>query len=108
VEVIDQHGNEHRSCPYNPVIYVSNTEIIAYPNPTTPNHSLVIVDVKTDDEDVLANGIITAYNILGQPLGQVRTNGHRSTPVQLPSQVGVYILKFVSGEIQETIKVVVQ
>ena len=108
VLVYDQFGNEYRSCPYNPTAYLYETRIIAYPNPTTIDRSLVVVDVETDDEDLLANGVIFAFNILGQSLGQTRTNGHRLTPVQLPAVAGTYILKFVSNEIEEIMKIVVQ
>ncbi|MCL2027732.1 MAG: T9SS type A sorting domain-containing protein [Bacteroidales bacterium] len=106
--VIDQYGNEHISCPYNPTIFLYETRIIAYPNPTTISQSLVVVDVETGDEDVLIHGSITVFNVLGQRLGQVRTNGHRITPIQLPAEAGMYFLHFVSNEIQETIKIIVQ
>lgn len=104
----DQYGKEHRTCPYNPVIYTYGTRVVAYPNPTTTAASLVAVDVETDDEELLENGIIISYNTAGQYLGQVRANGHRVTPVQLPPVAGIYILKFVSGEFEKEIKIIVQ
>ncbi|MDR0872914.1 MAG: T9SS type A sorting domain-containing protein [Prevotellaceae bacterium] len=104
----DETGKKHRTCTYNPVNYISNTRIVAYPNPTTTASSLVVVDVETNDEELLANGVITAYNSAGQYLGQYRTEGHRVTPVQLPSVAAVYILKFTSGEYEKEIKIIVQ
>jgi len=103
----DQYGNHHYTCPYNPVVLVPIRKIIAYPNPTTVDQTLVVVDVETDDEELLANGVITAYNVLGHNFGQVRTNGHRTTSVRLPSVAGTYLLEFVSGSIREVIRVVV-
>jgi hypothetical protein len=109
VAVIDQYGKEHLSCPYNPTIFFHNTRIIAYPNPTTLCQSLVMVDVETGDEELLANGHITPFNVLGQQVGPTtRTNGHRITPVKLPAIAGTYVLRFVSGQVQETIKIMVK
>jgi hypothetical protein len=108
VFVIDQYGNEYRACPYNPTIYLYETRIIAYPNPTTVNQSIVMVDVETNDEELLANGVITAFDLLGRQVGRdVRTNGHRITPIELPKSSGLYLLRFVSGDVHEVIKVVV-
>jgi hypothetical protein len=100
-------GTVLRSCPYNPVIFVPHTEIITHPNPVTTHQPFVVVEVKTNDEELLANGVITAYNALGQQLSQTQVRGHRATAVQLPSQMGVYILRFVSGTFVETTRVVV-
>lgn len=108
VIVTDQYGKKHRSCTYNPIIYISGTRIIAYPNPVNVTSSLIVVDVETDDEELLANGVITSYNVLGQYLGQVRTNGHRITPVQLPLVAGVYVLRFTSGDFSQDIKIIIQ
>jgi len=105
--VIDEHGNQHRTCPYNPVVFVPETRVIAYPNPTTTGQSTVVIDVETNDEELLANGLITVFNISGQQVRQVRTNGHRVTPVQLPQVVGTYVFYFTSGETREVITVVV-
>ncbi|MDR1951221.1 MAG: T9SS type A sorting domain-containing protein, partial [Bacteroidales bacterium] len=85
------------------VITVPNTRIIAYPNPTTTSQPLVVVDVETNDEELLTNGIIIVYDLIGHRLGQVRTNGHRTTPVQLPPQTGMYILMFVSNKIEKAV-----
>jgi hypothetical protein len=104
----DQNGKKHRTCIYNPVIHEDRTRIIAYPNPTPKSSSLIVVDVETNDEELRENGVVFAYNIAGQYIGQVRTRGHRITPVQLPSVAGVYILKFVSGEFEKAIKIVVE
>ena len=109
VILIDQYGVEHYTCPYNPTTFLHEPRIIAYPNPTTTSQSLVAVDVETDDEELLANGVITAYDLLGRRFGQdVRTNGHRITPVQLPAVAGTYILRFVSGDFQTSIKIIVK
>ena len=108
VIVIDQDGEEHFSCPYNPTIFNPEPRIIAYPNPTTIDQSLVVVDVETDDEELLKNGVITVYQILGRTFGDVRTNGHRITPIQLPAVVGTYLLRFVSGDYQTTLRVIIQ
>jgi hypothetical protein len=109
VVVIDQFGNEHHSCVYNPTIFDHVTKIIAYPNPAPINNSLVAVDVETDDEKILEHGIITVYNTLGQRIGEgVPTNGHRITQVQLPSVKGMYLLKFVSEDVEKTVRIVVQ
>jgi len=105
--LIDQNGEEHRTCPYNPTIFIPVREITAYPNPTTTDRSLVVVDVETDDEELLANGVITVYNVLGYNFGQVRTNGHRITPVRLPEVAGTYLLEFISGNVREVIRVIV-
>jgi hypothetical protein len=106
--VTDQNGKEHRLCNYNPMVFVQTTRIIAYPNPTATYQSLVVVDVETNDEELLANGVIMVFNMLGQSFGQKRTNGHRITPIQLPAIAGMYILRFVSGEFEKTIRVVVK
>ena len=103
----DQHGNHHNTCPYNPVALVPVLRIIVYPNPTTVDRTLVMVDVETDDGELLANGVITVFNVLGYNFGQVRTNGHRVTPIRLPSVSGTYFLEFVSGSVREVIRVVV-
>jgi len=108
VIVIDQDGEEHFSCPYNPTIFNPEPRIIAYPNPTTIDQSLVVVDVETDDEELLKNGVITVYQILGRTFGETRTNGHRITPIQLPAVVGTYLLRFVSGDYQTTLRVIIQ
>jgi hypothetical protein len=108
VVVIDQNGVEHRTCPFNPTVFVSETNITVYPNPAPISQSLVAVDVQTNDEDLLANGVISVYDISGHRIGQdVRTNGHRITPVQLPSTMGVYIVNFVSGGYRTAARVVV-
>gem|GEM_PF-1583079 len=107
VLVIDQYGNEHRSCPYNPTIFVPQTKIIAYPNPTTTSQSLVMVDVQTNDTELLDKGTIIVYNLMGQRIKEVRTNGHRVTPIQLPQTAGTYLFRFVSGDVQEVIKIIV-
>jgi hypothetical protein len=104
----DQYGNTHHTCPYNPTIFVPNTTIIAYPNPAPADQSLVVVDVETDDEELLLNGTIIVYNILGVRIAQTRTNGHRLTPIQLPPAPGTYLFHFISGDVQEVIRVVVQ
>jgi hypothetical protein len=103
----DQYGVEHRTCPFNPTIFVTNTNIIAYPNPAPASQSLVVIDVETDDEELLINGTIIVYNILGIRVAQTRTNGHRLTPVQLPPATGTYLFHFISGDVQEVIRVVV-
>jgi len=105
--VIDQHGNQYRTCPFNPTIFVPNTRIIAYPNPTTTDRSLVVVEVETNDEYLLANGIIIVHNILGHRVGETRTNGHRITPIQLPPVAGTYLFHFISGTVQEVIRIIV-
>jgi len=105
--VIDEHGNQFRTCPYTPVIFTPETRIIAYPNPTTTSQSTVVIDVETNDEELLMNGLITVFNISGQQVGQIRTNGHRITPFQLPQVAGTYVFYFTSGETRETIRVVV-
>jgi hypothetical protein len=106
--VTDQHGNQHRTCPHNPAIFIPNTRIIGYPNPTTVDRSLVMIDVETNDEELLANGVIIVYNILGHRIGgETRTNGHRITPIQLPPVAGTYIFHFISGTVQEVIRIVV-
>jgi hypothetical protein len=108
VLLIDQYGKEHRTCPYNPTVFRYDAKITAYPNPATTSQSLVAVDVETDDEELLANGTITAYDIVGHRIGQdLRTNGHRITPVQLPAVSGVYVVRFVSGDFQTSVKVIV-
>jgi hypothetical protein len=66
-----------------------------------------VVDVETDDEELLANGTITVYGVLGHNFGHVRTNGHRTTSIRLPSVAGTYLLEFVSGSVREVIRVVV-
>ena len=106
--LIDQYGVRHRTCPFNPTIFVPNTNIIAYPNPAPADRSLVVIDVETDDEELLINGTIIVYNILGHRVAQTRTNGHRITPVQLPPAAGTYLFHFISGDVQEVIRVVVQ
>jgi len=107
VVLIDQDGREHHTCPYNPTIFLPNTTIIAYPNPVQADESLTVVDVQTDDEELLENGVIIVYNIQGNRIGQTRTNGHRLTPIQLPHVPGVYLLHFVSGTFHEVIRIVV-
>jgi len=105
--VIDQHGNQHRTCPFNPTIFIPHTRIIGYPNPTTTDRSLVIIEVETNDQEILDNGIIVVYNILGHRIGEARTNGHRITPIQLPPVAGTYLFHFVSGTVQEVIRIIV-
>jgi len=105
--VVDQHGNRHNICPFRPTIFVPNTTIMAYPNPTTTNNSTVVVDVETNDEELLINGIITVFNVLGHQITQVRTNGHRVTPIQLPQVAGTYVFYFTSGQVREVLKIVV-
>jgi len=105
--VIDEHGKQYRTCPHQPTIFTPETRIIAYPNPTTTGQSTVVIDVETNDEELLMNGLITVFNISGQQVGQIRTNGHRITPFQLPQVVGTYVFYFTSEETREVIKVVV-
>jgi hypothetical protein len=107
VLLTDHLGNEHRTCPFNPTIFVLATKLSAYPNPVTADQPLVVVEVETNDEDLLTNGTITTYNLSGQLIGQKRTNGHRVTPVQLPAVAGTYLLRFVSGDYTETIRIIV-
>lgn len=104
----DQNGRKHRTCNYNPVIYTYGTHVKAYPNPTTTASPVIVVDVETDNEELLENGVIITYNTAGQYLGQVRTAGHRITAVELPPVTGVYILKFVSDDFEKEIKIIVQ
>jgi hypothetical protein len=107
VVLLDSEGNEHTTCPYNPVIFTPKTTITAYPNPTKTYQSTVVIEVETQDEDLLANGIIFAYDIIGHQVRQVRTNGHRITSLRLPSVAGTYILRFVSGNVQEVTRVII-
>jgi hypothetical protein len=107
VVLLDSEGNEHTTCPYNPVVFTPQTTVTAYPNPARTHQSTVAVEVETQDEDLLANGIIFVYDLLGHQLGQTRTNGHRITSVQLPSVAATYILRFVSDNVQEVTRVMV-
>jgi hypothetical protein len=105
--LIDRYGKEHHTCPYNPTIFIPKTEIIGYPNPATTSQPLIAVEVKTNDEDLLIDGVIIVYTLLGQQIKQVRTNGHRITPIQLPATQGTYICRFISGNVMETMRIIV-
>ncbi|MDR0814776.1 MAG: Ig-like domain-containing protein [Bacteroidales bacterium] len=108
VIVTDQNGVKHHTCPFSPKLFVYETKIQAYPNPALQSSPLVVVDVETNEEELLENGAITVYSSIGQYIGRVRTEGHRITPVQLPPVPAVYILKFISGEFEKEIKVIVK
>jgi hypothetical protein len=108
VILTDSDNKEYQTCPFNPTVFVYETLIIAYPNPAPIHSSTVIIDIQTNDEELLKNGVITAYELLGRQVGQpVRTNGHRHTPIQLPTVAGTYLLRFVSGDYAEVLRVIV-
>jgi len=108
VVATDQYGVDHYACPFTPVYYDIPEHIIVFPNPVYHDNAVVVVDVLTNDDELLTNGVLTFYNAIGQYLGTKRTEGHRYTTINLPDISGTYFIRFVSGDFEKTLKVIVQ
>ncbi|MDR2835784.1 MAG: T9SS type A sorting domain-containing protein [Bacteroidales bacterium] len=103
----DQFGIEHYSCPFTPKLFNYPEHIIAYPNPAQIYNTNIVVDVLTEDIELLENGAIRVYNAIGQFIEEKKTEGHRYTQIHLPEAEGVYLLDFRSGDFQKTLKLLV-
>ncbi|MDR0835769.1 MAG: T9SS type A sorting domain-containing protein [Tannerella sp.] len=103
----DQYGITHQICPYQPKYMPLYEHFIVYPNPVTKQNPTTIVDIATQDTELLQNGVISLYNFNGVLLTSKATNGHQLTPIELPQAAGVYILRFVSGNFVKTEKIIV-
>ncbi|MDR1679509.1 MAG: Ig-like domain-containing protein [Prevotellaceae bacterium] len=102
-------GRKFMSCPYSYIPQNSGASLRAYPNPLVRSAAKqVSVDVEIDDTTVLNDATILIYSSDGKYIGKVRCEGRRITPVEMPSVSGVYILKFVSSEIEKEIKIIVE
>jgi hypothetical protein len=95
------------TCPLvlTPADIKGNAQSISvYPNPLVSS-DLVYVDANVD-ESVLETAYIEIYSPIGSYVGNVKAQ--RLTPVRLPQENGVYILKFKSAEIEEYFKIIVK
>ena len=99
----DAAGNEYRSCPFTPQPKASGA-VSVYPNPLISSQ-FVYVDADLDEE-ALEKASVEIYSPLGAYVGKVKAQ--RVTPVRLPEEKGVYILKFKAEETEENFKVIVK
>jgi hypothetical protein len=82
----------------------TNETISVYPNPLVSSQ-VVYVDANLD-EGSLKNATIEIYNSVGLYIDKV--NAQRLTPIHLPEEKGMYVLKFKSEEREENFKVIVK
>jgi hypothetical protein len=99
----DAQGHTYYSCPFTPDRVIHNS-ISVYPNPLAVSQ-LVYVNADLEDS-ALENAVIEIYSSLGSYIGRVKAE--RLTPIRLPEEKGVYILKFRSSEREENFKIIVK
>lgn len=102
-EMWDASGRYYITCPFTPTRHVEGS-ISVYPNPLVSSQT-VYVDANLESGE-LENATIDIYSPLGSCIGHV--NAQRLTPVRLPEERGVYILKFSSQEREENFKIIVK
>jgi len=104
VRLTDIDGGIYWTCPADIHIDQAKGSISVYPNPLVSSQ---MVYVNADiDESVLETAHIEIYSPLGSYIGRVKAQ--RITPVRLPEEKGVYVLKFKSSETEEIFKVIVK
>jgi hypothetical protein len=104
VEMWDEKGNYYRSCPFTPRPNVTGI-VSAYPNPMTSSQVLYVdADI---DEEALEKATIEIFSSIGSYIGKVNVQ-QRLTPVRMPEEKGVYIIKFKAGNIEENFKIIVK
>ena len=91
------------TCPFQAVVLPGGS-IKVYPNPLVSSQ-VVYVDADMDEAE-LATANIEIYSPLGSYIGKVKAQ--RVTPVRLPEEKGVYVLKFKSVETEEYFKIIVK
>jgi hypothetical protein len=102
-EMWDEDNNYYKTCPFTPVTKSAGS-ITVYPNPLVSSQ-VVYVDANLE-ESILEKATIEIYGSLGSYIGKV--NAQRLTPVRLPEEKGVYILKFRTEEREENFKIIVK
>jgi len=107
VKVIDSNGILYCSTPYYYVPVKSPINVTAYPNPVQRS-AKTYIQVQTDDFLLLENATVDIYNAVGQHIGKSSVNGQTLTSLDMPSQTGVYILKFSAKDYVKNIKVIVK
>ena len=78
--------------------------ISVYPNPLVSSQ-IVYVDANVD-EKTLEKASIEIYSSSGSYIGKVKAQ--RLTPIRLPEEKGIYILKFRSAEIEKNFRIIVK
>jgi hypothetical protein len=104
VELTEQGGSVYHTCVATIVIVPSKGSISVYPNPVVSSR-VVYVDANVE-ESALESAHIEIYSPLGSYLGRVKAQ--RVTPVHLPEEKGVYVLKFISLKTEEYFKIIVK
>ena len=102
-EVWDKSGKMYRTCEFTPERKYYGT-VSVYPNPLMLTQP-VYVEADLDTSE-LANATIELYSSNGSYIGQF--SAERLTPVTLPEEKGVYILKFKTEEREENFKIIVK
>ena len=93
--------NDYTTGLLSPPSAVKNT-ISIYPNPLVSSQ-IVYVDANVD-EKTLEKASIEIYSPAGSYIEKMKAQ--RLTPVRLPEEKGIYILKFRSGKMEENFKVI--
>jgi len=104
VELTEKDGSTYYACPATITIVQSKGSISVYPNPLVYSR-VVYVDANLE-ESALESAYIEIYSPLGSYIGKVKAQ--RLTPVHLPEEKGVYVLKFNSLKIEEYFKIIVK
>jgi hypothetical protein len=100
----DEDGGTYETCPLVINFTPAQGSISVYPNPLVSSQ-MVYVDADMD-ESVLETAHIEIFSPLGAYIGKVKAQ--RITPVRLPEEKGVYVLKFSSSEGDEFFKIIVK
>ena len=100
----DDQDREITTCPLAVTLNLNLPSIKVYPNPLVSSQ-VVYVDVDMDEAE-LVTANIEIYSPLGSYIGKVKAQ--RVTPVRLPEEKGVYVLKFKSAETEEYFKIIVK
>jgi hypothetical protein len=105
VELTENDGSIFYTCPAIITIDPAKGSLSVYPNPLVSSQ-VVYVNAADMEESVLETAYIEIYSPLGSHIGRVKAQ--RITPVRLPEEKGVYVLKFNSSEIEEFFKIIVK
>lgn len=105
VELTTENGNMLQTWPGE--IDATPLKLAVYPSYVNPGQ-IVYLDAKDMPSEFFNSAYLKVYNVNGMPLKSLKAIENGVTPIEMPTASGIYIIRVVSGMIEETFKVIVK